>query len=88
MHLQAEAKISSSTVVCFMCLLCSSGAVSKACLEAMNELGIRMGLPVFLRGETKGLSPLVQRERHLLISSHKAASVAIEMEEKDRGSQM
>lgn len=48
MHLQAEAKITSSTVVCFMCLSCSSEAVRKACLEAMNELGVGMGLPVFL----------------------------------------
>lgn len=58
-HLQAEAKISSSTVVCLMCLSCSSGAVSTVCLEEMNELGIGMGLPVLCEGRRKDCLPLM-----------------------------
>lgn len=36
-------------------------------------------------GRRKGCLPLMERERRLLISSNKAVSVAIEMEEKERG---
>ena len=86
-HLQAEAKISPSTMGCFMCLPRSSGAVRRACLEAMSWAS-EWGYLSSCEGRQKGCLLLMERKRHLLLGSNKESLWLLQWKKKPRASQM